>query len=65
MNRMPDSFVRLLAGVALALALVGCSTLPAVNREAIASEAIALSRQTTLGRIASTSMPALSCRAFG
>ena len=64
MNRSLDSLVRLLAGFSLALALVGCSTLPAVNREAIASEAIALSPQTTLGRIASTSMPAPELSGF-
>ncbi|HWH84952.1 MAG TPA: phospholipase D family protein [Burkholderiaceae bacterium] len=37
------------------LALVGCGTLPSIDRDKIASEAIPLDAKTTLGRIASTS----------
>ena len=51
----------LLAGVVVALVLGGlggCTTLPQVNRTAIASEAIPLSRATTLGRIAASYRPA-------
>ena len=43
---------------AFALLLTGCGSLPKVDREAIASEAIGLSPQTTLGRIAQASTPA-------
>ena len=41
----------------LLLALGGCASLPAVDRLAIASEAIAISPDTTLGRIASGYQP--------
>ncbi len=47
---------RLLMG-SLLLALAGCASLPAVNRQAVASEAIPISTQTTLGRIASDYQP--------
>ena len=42
----------------LMFAFAGCTSLPAVNREAIASEAIPLSESTTLGRIANAYRPA-------
>ena len=41
----------------LLLALAGCASLPDVNRQAIASEGIAASPQTNLGRIASAYRP--------
>src|ERR1700704_4705908 len=44
--------------------LAGCSSLPQVDREAIASSAIGLSPQTTLGRIAQTSTPAADQSGF-
>src|SRR5258705_6638716 len=44
--------------------LAGCSSLPQVDREAIASTAIGLSPQTTLGRIAQTSTPAADQSGF-
>jgi putative cardiolipin synthase len=54
---MPDLIWRRLV-VCAALSLLGaCSTLPAIDREAIKSEAIPLSTTTTLGRIAQTSAP--------
>ena len=40
------------------LALAGCTSLPTVDRQAIASEAIPLSAATTLGRIATAYVPA-------
>jgi len=40
------------------LALAGCSSVPKVDRQANASEAIPLSESTTLGRIASSYRPA-------
>ena len=40
------------------LVLGGCTTLPQVDREAIASTAIGLSKETTLGRIAGAYRPA-------
>jgi len=49
--------LRRLLGCAL-LAVAGCTSLPKVDREAIASEAIPLSEATTLGRIASAYRPA-------
>jgi putative cardiolipin synthase len=57
-------FERTLRGLASAalvlaalLALGACGSLPKIDREAIASEAIPLSTQTTLGRIAQRSAP--------
>ncbi|HTP73563.1 MAG TPA: phospholipase D family protein [Burkholderiaceae bacterium] len=47
-----------LALCAALLALAGCTSLPKVDRQAIASEAIPLSEATTLGRIASAYRPA-------
>ena len=49
---------RWLAWALLLAALGGCTTLPRVDREAITSNAIPLSKQTTLGRIASAYRPA-------
>ena len=39
------------------LLLVGCSSLPVIDRAPITSEAIPLSKTTTLGRIASSYRP--------
>jgi putative cardiolipin synthase len=64
---MLDLIPRRLATALLltASALLGaCSTLPAVDRDAIASEAIPLSTTTTLGRIAKTSQPAPELSGF-
>jgi cardiolipin synthase C len=50
---------------AFALMLLGgCSTLPAVDRGSIASEAIPLDSATTLGRIAKNSQPAADLSGF-
>ena len=46
------------------LALGACSSLPKIDREPIASEAIPLSTQTTLGRIAQASAPAPEVSGF-
>ena len=48
----------------LLLGLGACSSLPMVNRAAIASDAIPLSTRTTLGRIAQSSMPAPELSGF-
>ena len=48
---------RLLCGLLAALTLAGCASLPEVDRARIASTAIGLSAQTTLGRIASSYRP--------
>jgi cardiolipin synthase C len=65
---MADSMSRRVAAVGLLLALMlgasACTSLPVINREAIASEAIALSPSTTLGRIAQTSAPAPELSGF-
>jgi putative cardiolipin synthase len=64
---MPELSWRRLAGAALLAAsafLGACSTLPAADRDAIASEAIPLSTSTTLGRIAKTSQPAPELSGF-
>ena len=53
------ALICLIAGVSAA-----CSTLPAVDREAIASEAIPLSTTTTLGRIAQGSIPSPGVSGF-
>ncbi|HJV59581.1 MAG TPA: phospholipase D family protein [Albitalea sp.] len=52
-----------LLGLAFAL-LAGCTSLPKVDREAIASSAIGISPKTTLGRIALESMPAKDLSGF-
>ena len=55
----------LLAAVFVGLALLGaCSSLPVIDREARASEAIPLSTDTTLGRIAKSSTPAPDLSGF-
>ena len=64
LSNLPLRPLRALALVANALLLAACSTLPSVDRDAIASEAIPLSPQTTLGRIASTSAPAPELSGF-
>ncbi|MBC8055506.1 MAG: phospholipase D family protein [Rhizobiales bacterium] len=64
---MLDTLIRRLAGaaaLAAAALLVGCGTLPTIDREAIASEAIPLSTSTTLGRIAQGSQPAPELSGF-
>ena len=64
---MSQHFIRRLAGAAALLFagfVTGCSTLPAVDRERIASEAIPLSTKTTLGRIAQGSQPAPELSGF-
>jgi putative cardiolipin synthase len=48
----------------LLIALAGCTSLPKIDREAIASEAIAMSPQTTLGRIALRSTPSAEQSGF-
>ena len=54
-----------IALAALLLALLGaCSSLPVIDREAIASEAIPLDPKTTLGAIAQRSMPAPDLSGF-
>ena len=50
--------------LALVLLLGACSSLPVVDRATIASEAIPLSTQTTLGRIAKGSTPAPELSGF-
>jgi len=58
---MPNRFAILMlrcAGIALLLAaLGGCSSLPKIDRAAIASEAIEASNSTTLGRLAKAAPP--------
>jgi putative cardiolipin synthase len=49
---------RLLGACVALLAMAGCTSVPKVDRPAIASEAIALSEATTLGRIANAYRPA-------
>jgi len=48
----------------LVVVLGGCTSLPRIDREAIASEAIPLSQATTLGRIASAYRPAADQSGF-
>jgi len=48
----------LLALATALLALAGCTSLPTIDRQAIANEAIPLSEATTLGRIANAYRPA-------
>ena len=50
--------------LALSAALGACSTLPSIDREAIKSEAIPLSTQTTLGKIAQGSQPTPEASGF-
>jgi len=58
-DRPAARLLRRLAGLCVALgALAGCTTLPTIDRQAIASEAIPLSEATTLGRIANSYRPA-------
>jgi cardiolipin synthase C len=65
---MAERSLRRLAGAGLALAAVlvlcACGTLPAIDRAAIASEAIPLNNATTLGRIAQGSMPTPEASGF-
>jgi cardiolipin synthase C len=56
-DRIFHCAARALSIAAAALALGACTSLPVVDRDAIASEAIPLSTNTTLGRIAQGSMP--------
>ena len=55
---------RAVAALATVMLLGACGTLPQVDREAIASEAIALSTKTTLGRIARGSQPSPEVSGF-
>ena len=64
MTHLFDPSLRRFAALALALLLGACSTLPAVDREAIASEAIPLSTQSTLGRMAQASAPSPDLSGF-
>ena len=64
MTHLFDPSQRRFAALALALLLGACSTLPAVDREAIASEAIPLSTQSTLGRMAQASAPSPDLSGF-
>ena len=59
-RRLGGLFLALL----VALSLGACTTLPSINREVIASEAIPLSPSTTLGRIAQSSAPAPELSGF-
>jgi putative cardiolipin synthase len=52
------SWLLVIALGVLLLALSGCASLPKVDRQAIATEAIPLSPNTTLGRIATAYVPA-------
>jgi putative cardiolipin synthase len=53
------ALLRRLVGLCVALgALAGCTALPTIDRQAIATEAIPLSEATTLGRIANSYRPA-------
>jgi putative cardiolipin synthase len=64
---MVEFIWRRLAGVVVLAASVllgACSSLPAIDRDAIASEAIPLSTSTTLGRIAQTSQPSPEVSGF-
>ena len=65
---MRDLTWRRIGGIGLVLAVVlmfsACTSLPVVDRVAIASEAIALSPATTLGRIAQGSTPAPDLSGF-
>jgi len=64
MKPAPGQFLSRFAMLALALLLGACSTLPAVNRAAIASEAIPISAQTTLGGMALRSAPSPEVSGF-
>ena len=65
---MLDLIWRRLAALGMTLAVVlglgACSSLPTINREAIASEAIPLNVATTLGRIAQSSAPSPELSGF-
>ena len=64
---MPHTLIRCLAGAAAlasAMLLGACTSLPVIDREAIASDAIPLSTRTTLGRIAKGSQPAPELSGF-
>ena len=64
---MPDTSLRRLIGPALLLLaalLVGCGSLPVIERDAIASEALPINTKTTLGRIAQGSQPAPELSGF-
>jgi putative cardiolipin synthase len=61
---MPNLIWRRLVWLVILPLLGACTTLPSIDRAAIASEAIPLSTQTTLGRIAQTSMPTPDASGF-
>ena len=56
-DHLSHRLLRWLMTALMLFALGACTTLPVVDREAIASEAIPLSTKTTLGKIAQTSQP--------
>jgi len=63
-NRLATPLLRW-AGIALLLSALGaCSSLPKIDRDAIASEAIELSTSTTLGRLAKAAPPAPDASGF-
>jgi putative cardiolipin synthase len=64
MKRTPAQLLRWFAMLTLALLLGACSTLPAVDRAAIASEAIPISAKTTLGSMALRSAPSPEVSGF-
>jgi putative cardiolipin synthase len=64
MKRTPGQLLRWFAMLSLALLLGACSTLPAVDRAAIASEAIPISAKTTLGSMALRSAPSPEVSGF-
>jgi cardiolipin synthase C len=63
-DRFPGRICHAALALVVLLALGACSSLPVVDREALASEAIPLSTKTTLGRIAQQSSPAPELSGF-
>jgi cardiolipin synthase C len=62
--RFATTLLRWAGTVLLLSALGACSSLPKIDRDAIASEAIELSTQTTLGRMAKAAPPAADASGF-
>ncbi len=63
-RRLAQRLAQRLALAAAAALLSACSSLPVIDREARATEAIPLSTETTLGRIAKASTPAPDLSGF-